>query len=230
MTTWENIDRVIEENVTVTSDEAYERITSDLKLEDERDWWYLKQNTAWLVQEIPNISFLDIWDTLLESKKTLYGRNNWNVVVWNAGKSIEVVPQDFIRLKFTNEITNIANSDIDFDTITESSNKTTMERDQNYPYRIHINKTWYYRISYWWGIKPLSATEFSVVLQSDIDYITWDAFEQWNYWNLISWWRTISNVYLTAEDNVVLTIYANSWVNVEPDLTYLEIQFQNFNI
>lgn len=94
MTTWESIDNEIErvENLTITSDAAFERVTNDLKMEDERDWWYLKQNTAWLVQEIPNISFLDIWDTFLESKKTLADKAGYVLIVWTNGKSIEAVP------------------------------------------------------------------------------------------------------------------------------------------
>lgn len=95
MTTWENTDSIdIErvDNLTITSDAAFERVTSDLKMEDERDRWYLKQNTAWLVQEIPNISFLDIWDTFLETKKTLADKAGYVLIVWTNGKSIEAVP------------------------------------------------------------------------------------------------------------------------------------------
>ena len=80
------------ENVTVTNDAAFERVTSDIKMEEWKDWWYLQQNTAWLVQEIPNISFLDIWDTFLETKKTLASKAGYVLVVWTNGKSIEAVP------------------------------------------------------------------------------------------------------------------------------------------
>lgn len=95
MTTWENTDSINEsESLIVTSDAAFERVNNDFKMEEEKDWWFLKQNTAWLVQEIPNISFVDVADTMLESKKTLYDRKNWNVVVWMSWKSIETQPQD----------------------------------------------------------------------------------------------------------------------------------------
>jgi len=92
MTTWENIDNVDMENVTVTSDVAFERVTNDEHFEEERDAWYLRQNTSGLVQEIPNISFLDIADTFLETKKTLADKAGYVLVVWQNGKSIEAVP------------------------------------------------------------------------------------------------------------------------------------------
>lgn len=92
MTTWESIDNENMENVTVTSDAAFERVTSDEHFEDERGEGFLKQNTSWLVQEVPNISFLDIADTFLETKKTLSDKAGYVLVVWQNGKSIEAVP------------------------------------------------------------------------------------------------------------------------------------------
>lgn len=92
MTELENIDNIKAENVTVTSDAAFERVTSDMKMEDSKDNWYLQQNTAWLVQEIPNISILDIADTFLKSKKTLADKAGYVLIVWADGKSIEAVP------------------------------------------------------------------------------------------------------------------------------------------
>lgn len=93
MTTWENIDSINEsENLTVTSDAAFERVTNDMKMEEERDVGSLKQNTAWLVDEIPNISFIDIADVFLESKKTLADKAWYVLIVWTNGKSIEAVP------------------------------------------------------------------------------------------------------------------------------------------
>ena len=93
MTTWENIDSINEsENLTVTSDAAFERVTNDMKMEEERDVGSLKQNTAWLVDEIPNISFIDIADVFLESKKTLADKAWYVLIVWTDGKSIEAVP------------------------------------------------------------------------------------------------------------------------------------------
>ncbi len=93
MTTWENIDNIeYGENVTVTSDVAFERVTNDESFSEERNWGYLQQNTSWLVQEIPNISFLDIWDTFLETKKTLADKGWYVLIVWKSGRSIEAVP------------------------------------------------------------------------------------------------------------------------------------------
>lgn len=90
MTTWENIDSL--DNVIVTSDEAFERVTSDIKDERIENDGSLKQNTAWLVDEIPNISFIDIADVFLKSKKTLADKAWYVLIVWTDGKSIEAVP------------------------------------------------------------------------------------------------------------------------------------------
>lgn len=96
MITWENTDSIdnIKESddIVVTSDAAFQRVTNDEKFSDEQWDGYLKQNTAWLVQEIPNISFIDIWDTFLETKKTLADKAGYVLVVWTNGKSIEAVP------------------------------------------------------------------------------------------------------------------------------------------
>ncbi len=94
MITWESIDSTYNtttENIIVTSDETFERVTSDIKMDYSEESWYLKQNTAWLVDEVPNISFLDIWDTFLETNKTLADKANYVLVVWANGKSIEAV-------------------------------------------------------------------------------------------------------------------------------------------
>ena len=93
MTTWESIDSVERtDNLIVTSDAAFERVSSNEHFENERGEWFLKQNTSWLVQEVPNISFLDIADTFLETKKTLSDKAGYVLVVWENGKSIEAVP------------------------------------------------------------------------------------------------------------------------------------------
>lgn len=96
MITWENTDKLEDvervDNVTITSDAAFERVTNNEEMINENNWWFLKQNTAWLVQEIPNISFIDIWDTFLETKKTLADKAGYVLIVWTNGKSIEAVP------------------------------------------------------------------------------------------------------------------------------------------
>lgn len=91
-TQWENT-----ENLIVTSDAMFERVTNNEKMEEEERVGSLRQNTAWLVDEIPNISFLDIWDTFLETKKTLANKAWYILVVWQNGKSIEAVPYSEIN-------------------------------------------------------------------------------------------------------------------------------------
>lgn len=160
MTELENTDSTPStENITVTSDAAFERVTSDIKMEGEEDnGGYLKQNTAWLVQEIPNISFVDIADTLLESKKTLYGRQNWNVVVWTAGKSIEVVPQDLGYLYTTTSASyswEEYNMPLDGSTLQSNLSTYNVVSWALNTY-VSINTEWYYEVEYdatvycWW--------------------------------------------------------------------------------
>lgn len=227
MTTWENTDSIERvDNLTITSDTAYERVTSDLKMEDERDWWYLKQNTAWLVQEIPNISFLDIADTMLESKKTLSWRANWNVVVGSAGKSIEVIPQDIITLKMDESVIyDIFPAWIEFgDSIVSWDTTMTLDSDDNW--KIKILQDWYYKISYWWTIDPGTNTAFSIWVWN----IVRDEYDWGSYGTMMSWWRSISNVYLEEWDYVYLDILASDDVTVYQDYTYLEIQFQQYKL
>lgn len=227
MTTWENTDSIERvDNLTITSDAAYERVTSDLKMEDERDWWYLKQNTAWLVQEIPNISILDIADTMLESKKTLSGRANWNVVVGSAGKSIEVIPQDIVTLKMNESVIyDIFPAWIEFgDSIISWDTTMTLDSDDNW--KIEILQDWYYKISYWWTIDPGTNTAFSIWVWN----IVRDEYDWGSYGIMMSWWRSISNVYLEKWDYVYLDILASDDVTVYQDYTYLEIQFQQYKL
>ena len=181
MTTWENTDSL--DNVTVTSDAAFERVTSDIKMEEWEDWWYLRQNTAWLVQEIPNISFLDIADTLLESNKTLHGKENWIVRVWLNAKSIETQPQDTVTLKLTSNPTYTSfPATVHFDSSISSLNNTVCEIDSNDTWKINILEDWYYRISYWWTIDPWNATYFTIWVWTSNSYVTADVFDSWNYW------------------------------------------------
>lgn len=225
MTELENTDSL--ENVTVTSDAAFERVTSDIKMEEWEDWWYLRQNTAWLVQEIPNISILDISDFLIENKKTLYDRQNWNIVVGKAGRSVEAQPQDTVTLKLTSDFTiSLFPWAVRFDDWVSSLNYTVCKIDDDDPYKIKILKDWYYRISYWRTIDPWNSTVFSIWVWSSNNYITADKFDWWSFWNEISWWRTIWNVYLQAWDYVFMDVLANDTVTVLKNYTYLDIQYQ----
>lgn len=235
MTTWESIDNTNMENVTVTSDEAFERVTSNESFEEE--WWegYLKQNTSWLVQEIPNISFLDIADTMLESKKTFHNRKNWILRVGNAGKSVEAQPQDTILLRLDENKTYImspwyTDNWIDFDSEVSSLNYTTSKPDDTYMfnwYKVKILETWYYSISYWWTLNPNSATNFAVLIASNSITITSDMFVNWTYPEVMSWWKTIPNILLSAWDIVWMKIQANDAIEMYKN-TYLSVQFQQY--
>lgn len=229
MTTWENTDSL--DNVTVTSDEAFERVTSDIKMEEETEWGFLKQNTSWLVQEIPNISFLDISDTMLESKKTFHNRKNWIIRVGNAGKSVEAQPQDTITLKLSSNILyDTFPAAIHFDDSISSLNNTVCKIDEDDEWKINILETWYYRISYWWTIDPGNNTAFSIWVWWSNSYITADEFDWWSYWTMMSWWRSISNVYLEQWDFVFMDVIASDDITVFQDFTYLEIQFQQYKL
>lgn len=236
MTTWESIDNVDMENVTVTSDAAFERVTSDEHFEDEKDSGYLKQNTSWLVQEIPNISFIDIADTMLESKKTLYNRENWILRVWEAGRSIEAQPQDTVTL-WLNDDYNIPSWDhyIEFDTITSSQHYTTCKPWQQWNiYTVEILQTWYYIISYWWEISPWNATDvkISVWLYTSSPIIVdlvYDRYKDSSLPEIMSWWKYVPNVLLNEWDLLCMRIDTDYAVTLHW-WTYFNIQFQQYNI
>lgn len=222
MTTWESTDN---ENLIVTSDVAYERVTSDEHFEEEKNWWYLQQNTSWLVQEIPNISFLDIADTMLESKKTLYGKNNWNVVVWAEWKSIEAVPQDSLNSSMSsNQSMSSWTWIVDFDRWDVTDNGEILEIHH---WVIKILKDWYYRISYWWTIDLWGATNIVIDIEKDnwgvVNEITWDDY-QWLSASRISWWRSVC-VQLVKWDEISMNIAANSPITVLKKYTYLQVQY-----
>lgn len=237
MTTWESTDNVeVMDNVTVTSDAAYERVTSDEHFEEERNWGYLQQNTSWLVQEIPNISFLDIADTMLESKKTLYNRKNWNIVIWKAWRSIEAQPQDLARLVSNDKYIHVGDTndyiipfeDIEIPSWEDEINIKTFEFKNNW---IEVLIPWVYRISYWWQINPWNTTYFRIWMRRNGNYITSDDYDNVNgFWSIISWWRSIS--LKCAEWDVLDMFVFSQWDNPEVYLsyqnarfTYLEIQY-----
>lgn len=235
MTTWESIDNENMENVTVTSDAAFERVTSDEHFEDERGEGFLKQNTSWLVQEVPNIWFLDIADTMLESKKTLYNRKNWNIVIGTAGRSIEAQPQDLARLVSdsymhigtTNDYV-IPFDDIEIPSWEDEINIKTFSFENNW---VKVLIPWVYRISYWWQINPWNTTSFSVGLYRNNGYVTSDNYDNVNwFWSLVSWWRSVS-ISCDAWDVLTLNVYSQ-WDNPDVYLTsgdsrftYLEVQY-----
>ena len=229
MTTWENIDN---ENITITSDEAFERVTSDESFTDEQSKWYLQQNTSWLVQEIPNISFLDIADTMLESKKTLYKRENWILRVWEKGRSIEVQPQDTVTLLMnaSYDINESWEHYIEFDKSLSSLNYTVCAPQQTGNlYRVNILQSWYYIISYWWEVKPNSASNLRITVKKNwTTIIISDWHKDTQLPEIMSWWRYLPNVYLEKWDVVDMYILCDSSVTINKD-TYLSIQFQQYS-
>lgn len=235
MTTWENTDKI--DNLTVTSDAAYERVTSDEHFEDERDWGFLKQNTSWLVQEIPNISFLDIADTMLESQKTLYNRKNWNIVVGKAWRSIEAQPQDLARLVSTDYQCDMDSEDftVPFDDIEIPSgedevNIKTFAFENN---GVKVLIPGVYRISYWWQLEPAGLMSINAWVWRNNEYITSDHYENLNgFRTMMSWWRSIS---VECKEGDVLTLRISWRWSGQPVVyltggtnsrfTYLEVQY-----
>lgn len=236
MTTWESIDNVDMENVTVTSDAAFERVTSDEHFEDERGEGFLKQNTSWLVQEVPNIWFLDIADTMLESQKTLYDRENWVLRVGKAGRSIEAQPQDTLLLKLDSDATYIispwyTDNYVDFDSNISSLNYTTVKPDKTRLaniYTFDILETWYYNLSYGWTLEPNSATWFRVTVAAfDAWTIARDYYKDSSLPEILSWWKQIPNIYLEKWDSVYMKIEANDAIKMYA-WTFMSIQFQQY--
>lgn len=232
MTTWENTDSINEsENLTVTSDAAFERVTSDIRMEEETNWWYMKQNTAWLVQEVPNISFLDISDSMLESKKTLYDRENWIIRVWKAGRSVEAQPQDAAILVYSPEFFDPSQETeiIPFDNIQTASNISLFKIENN---KAVIWQSWIYRIAYWWVC--LWWTNDVVTIW--INHYRW-ATNLWTYlydtfisstW-LSSWWKT-GWIECEEWDKVYMTVDSNSYSSIRLQWLYLEIQFMQYKL
>lgn len=235
MTTWESTDKIEKiDNVTVTSDAAFERVTSDEHFEDERDWSFLKQNTSWLVQEIPNISFLDIADTMLESKKTLYERENWILRVGKAGRSIEVQPQDTVSLIMNADydISQTWEHLVEFDDKISTLNFTVCAPQSTWNvYHAEILQTGYYTISYGWNVKTNSATKLKMFVSNSnsANPIAEDRYENTYLPSILSWWKYVPNVYLEQWDVIDLRIDCDSAVTIYKS-TYLSIQFQQYNL
>lgn len=228
MTELENTDSL--ENVTVTNDAAFERVTSDIKMEEWEEWWYLRQNTAWLVQEIPNISILDISDFLIENKKTLYNRQNWNIVVGKAGRSIEAQPQDIARLVLSNNSYDYSISEIvvPFDRMVSASKNLTTYEMVNH--KIVISVPWVYRVSYWWSLDPKASTDLRVwVYKNGAQYITSDEYKSSSQFpfTIMSWWKT-AFVECEEWDELELHVFTDYiwWVTIQwKNDTYLEVQY-----
>lgn len=235
MTTWESTDNVDMENVTVTSDAAFERVTSDEHFEDERGERFLKQNTSWLVQEVPNIAFLDIADTMLENKKTLYNRENWILRVGKAGRSIEAQPQDIVTFNIDYDYTSASwEHYIEFDSSYSSQNYTVCKpKQQSWNiYTVEILETWYYTISYWWQIASESATDIKISVTTydlPIQYLVLEEHKNNPLPEIMSWWRFVPNILLNKWEEICMRVDANSSITIK-EWTYFNIQFQQYNI
>lgn len=235
MTTWESIDNM--ENVTVTSDAAFERVSSDESFTDESSSGYLQQNTSWLVQEIPNISFLDIADTMLENHKTLYDRENWILRVGKAGRSIEAQPQDTVTLTLNENYTvPLWRHYIEYDNSVSSWNYTVCKPEQSWNIStINILQTWYYIISYWWTITTVvNNTTWVDVTVCKWDLVNpiriiWDSYKSTQCPEILSWWRYKPNIFLNEWDKLFMLIEADSSIEIHND-TYLNVQFQQYNL
>jgi len=231
MTTWESIDNTNMENVTVTSYEAFERVTSNESFEEE--WWegYLKQNTSWLVQEIPNISFLDIADTMLESKKTFHNRENWVIRVGKAGRSVEAQPQDAAILTYTPQYFDPTEetSIIPFDSINTASNLTLFEIEN---YKAIIWQSWIYRIAYGWVCMWWTNDTVTIEIQhyrngTRIYNYLYDTFvdSTWLSSGGKTWWLECQEW-----DEIYMTVDSNSYSSIRLQWLYLEIQFMQYKL
>lgn len=233
MTELENTDSLSTENVTVTSDAAFERVTSDIKMEEWEDWWYLRQNTAWLVQEIPNISILDIWDFLIENKKTLYDRQNWNIVVGKAGRSIEAQPQDAAILTYTWEFFHPTSETtiIPFDNIRTASNASVFEISNH---KAIINQAWLYRVSYWWVCLWWTNDVVSIEIRherSDWTWVSWDyLYDTFISSTWLSSWGKTWWIDCEEWDKLYMKVDSDSYASIQLQWLYMEIQFLQYSL
>lgn len=199
MTQFANIDKKEFFTIVETSDwYQLESVDNNTALDDKRreepDVW-LKQDTAWLVDEIPNISFLDIWDTLLEDKKTLHNRRWAHFVVWKASKSVELQYDNKFMLRFEpdymTDVENLVKWDIDTPYVTRLKDSTDTEYQSLYatywPLACIIEEDWRYEILHKEEIRPQPDTD-TVCCYVDI----YRKDTNWIYQILIKWWVAVS--------------------------------------
>lgn len=157
-TQWEST-----ENLIVTSDAMFERVTNNERMEEEERVGSLRQNTAWLVDEIPNISFLDISDTMLESKKTFHNRENRVLRIGNAGKSVEAQPQDFCFLygssRSVDRSWEVAMIPINSSSIVPDNAWCFVVVSDATSTYVEIKQSWYYSMKYNWTIHSTTVTQ-----------------------------------------------------------------------
>lgn len=197
MTQYANIDRWDFFDRIETSDwYQIEKVGNNSAFDDNRkntpDEW-LKQDTAWLVNEIPNISFLDIWDTLLEDKKTLHWRRWAHLVVWKASKSIELMYINKFKLSFEpnymSDVDNRVRRDIDtpyLDWLWEDPQYTSLYATY-WPLSWIVKEDWRYRIIHKEEIRPQTGAS-KVVCYVNV----YRKDNYWNYYNINYWWYAVS--------------------------------------
>ena len=102
-----------------------------------------------------------------------------------------------------------------------------IEQDMDNPWRLKILKDWYYRISYWWTIEVLNATELIVSIVRNTEWvnkeITGDHYK-WITSTILSGWRTIW-CSLLRWDYISMWVSADDSIKMLKDYSYLEIQY-----
>lgn len=123
----------------------------DKDIYDENWIW---QNTSWLVQDIPNISFLDIWDTLIESKKTTYNRRWAKLIIWMASKSVELLYMNKCQIRFepwyASDIENRISVDALWPYVDSvlSSQEYAQIQQIYWPLAVYIKEDWVYKVTH----------------------------------------------------------------------------------
>jgi hypothetical protein len=94
-------------------------------------------------------------------------------------------------------------------------------------YKVKILQKWYYNISYWRILNPWTSEIVTVSVESNAWRITYDYFKWANLPEILSWWKTISNIELNEWDIVWMKIYLNDGWTLLKD-TYLTVKFQQY--
>lgn len=221
-----------------TLDDWYDNWWSDMS--DDENW--IEQNTSWLVQDIPNISFLDIWDTLLESKKTLYARAWAKLIVWKASKSIELMYKNKCKLSFepnySSDVENLVRRDIDSPYVTwlwDNPDYATLYQAFG-PLAVMIEEDWRYRITHKEEIE-LQSTQDTIccyvdVYRKDVNDV-YQILIKW--WIAVSWfeWKwTLTWTTSWTDPNGSCSITFKLWQIMQhvPTMWYIERELQKWDI
>lgn len=163
----------------LSNNESYDELNwfldGAVEVDDYIEETYTDENTPWLERPVDNISMFDIADFSIEGKKTYFHRNNWNVVVWAKGKSIEMIPTDIIVKNLNWDESRSwswvqAYSDFDFSPTISSQYVSAIENSGN---KVIIKRDWIYKVSFKFWV------EF-------VEHIEW-----YILWLSTSWWQTL---------------------------------------